>query len=115
MSLLATKCSKNCHAAMPRFQSSPSKKDPALTNTCPPGTQDAAASIVTPQPVKPKQPSKQALEMHRKWQEAAEAFGGPGTRIVVNKDEAKSIIFNKMYDAFCPMNITEIFKVRYVS
>jgi hypothetical protein len=56
-------------------------------------------------------PSKQALAVHRKWQEAAEAVGGPQARIVVSKAAAKKIIFDFLNDAFRPMNITQIHKV----
>lgn len=56
-------------------------------------------------------PNKQMLETHRKWQEAAEAMGGPGARIVVSKPDAKKLIFDLLYDEFCPMNITDIYKV----
>ena len=59
-----------------------------------------------------KAPSKQALAMHRKWQEAAEEMGGPDARIVVSKPAAKTLIYNQLHDAFAPMNITQIHKVR---
>lgn len=57
-------------------------------------------------------PSKAQLEIHRKWQAAAEAAGGQSARIVLHKAIAKKIIFDFLFDAFCPMNITEIHKVR---
>jgi hypothetical protein len=57
-------------------------------------------------------PSMQLLELHRKWQGAAEAVGGPCARIVVGKPDAKKIIFDLLYESFRPMNITEIHKVR---
>lgn len=56
-------------------------------------------------------PNKQMLETHRKWQEAAEAIGGPGSRIIVSKVEAKKLIYDVLYDAFQPMNITQIYQV----
>lgn len=56
-------------------------------------------------------PSKAQLEIHRKWQAAAEAAGGQSARIVLQKATAKKIIFDFLFDAFCPMNITEIHKV----
>jgi hypothetical protein len=130
MAALAAKCSKKSNPAMPHFPvASPSKtenQNASHTVTPPPNgatTQankndgkkdDSKSSIVTPQPgssKSAKQPSKQALAMHRKWQEAAEAMGGPGTRIVVNKKDAKKIIFDLLFDAFRPMNITQVFTV----
>ena len=57
-------------------------------------------------------PSKAQLEIHRKWQAAAEAAGGQSARIVIHKVVAKKLIFDFLFDAFCPMNITEIHKVR---
>jgi hypothetical protein len=94
-------------------------------------TQQAAAALlpnndkdsnqmgVTPSPavgLKPTKaanakPSTQALALHRKWQEAAEAMGGPDARIVVSKPAAKKLIFDLLHDSFCPMNITQIHKV----
>lgn len=56
-------------------------------------------------------PSKAQLEIHQKWQAAAEAAGGQSARIVIQKATAKKIIFDFLFDAFCPMNITEIHKV----
>ena len=56
-------------------------------------------------------PSKAQLEIHRKWQTAAEAAGGQSARIVLHKPAAKKIIFDFLFDAFCPMNITDIHKV----
>jgi hypothetical protein len=55
--------------------------------------------------------SKEMMETHRKWQEAAEAIGGPGSRIIVRKPEAKKLIYEILYDAFQPMNITQIYQV----
>jgi hypothetical protein len=56
-------------------------------------------------------PSKQLIALHRKWQDAAESMGGPEARIVVSKPMAKKLVFDLMYDAFRPMNITDIHKV----
>jgi hypothetical protein len=64
---------------------------------------------------KSAKPNREALEAHRKWQEAAEAMGGPGARIVVKKSEAKKRIYDTLYDAFRPMNITQIHQVRCVA
>lgn len=63
-------------------------------------------------PAASAKPSKAQLEIHRKWQAAAEAAGGSDTRIVLSKPAAKKIIYDFLYDAFRPMNITEIHKVR---
>ena len=55
--------------------------------------------------------SARALAMHRKWQVAAESMGGRSARIVFSKPAAKKLIFDLLYEAFCPMNITQIYKV----
>jgi hypothetical protein len=60
---------------------------------------------------KPKQPSKEALAIHRKWQVEAEKMGGPENKIVVSKPAAKKLIFDMLHDAFRPMNITEVYQV----
>lgn len=52
-----------------------------------------------------------ALEAHKKWLEAAQAIGGKDARIIVSKPSAKKLIFDFLHDAFCPMNITQIYKV----
>jgi hypothetical protein len=62
---------------------------------------------------KPKQPSKEALAVHRKWQMEAEKLGGG--KIEVSKPKAKKIIFDMLHDKFRPMNITEIYQVSYRS
>jgi hypothetical protein len=49
--------------------------------------------------------SKTAIECHKKWQTEAEKLGGPGVKIIVCKPEAKKLIFDKLHDAFAPMNI----------
>lgn len=69
------------------------------------------ASVKATKPHNSK-PSAQLLETHRKWQETAEALGGPGSRIIVSKPEAKKLVYAELYDAFRPMNITDIYKVR---
>jgi len=71
-------------------------------------TKSKAMASVTPSPVQPRAPSKHALAIHQKWQEAAKKLGGE--RIVVSKPDAKKIIFDMMKDSFCPMNITQVFK-----
>lgn len=58
---------------------------------------------------KPKQPSKEALAIHRKWQLEADKLGGG--KIEVSKPKAKKLIFDMMHDSFRPMNITEIYQV----
>jgi len=60
-----------------------------------------------------KNTSKAALDMHKKWQEQANSMGGPNARIVVEKRKAKKLIFDMLHDAFAPMNITQIHKVRF--
>ena len=119
---------------MPHFEASPSKdyENKLVSHTITPLRNDMLAtqtagkkngkSTVTPSPAVglaaakapavSNKPSKQALEYHRKWQEAAEAMGGPQARIVVAKGAAKKIIFDFLNDAFRPMNITQIYKVR---
>jgi len=128
--LMAQKCSSKPDIALPDFPlTSPGNKDiqteeigshtvtplPNATKMDEEVPNDTNAPIVSPNPAEPskicKQPSKQALALHRKWQEAAEAMGGPGTRIVVSKPAAKKIIFDFLYDSFHPMNITDIYKV----
>ena len=56
-------------------------------------------------------PSKAQLEIHRKWQAAAEAAGGPNARIVISKVAAKKMIFDWLFDAFRPVTISDIHKV----
>ena len=58
-------------------------------------------------------PNKAQLEIHRKWQAAAEELGGAGARIVLQKPVAKKMIFDFLFDEFRPMNITEIHKVTF--
>jgi hypothetical protein len=52
------------------------------------------------------------VAMQRQWQQQAEELGGKGAKIIVDQKEAKKKIYHMMYDAFAPMNITDIFKVR---
>lgn len=61
--------------------------------------------------IRPPLPSNAAMAMHRKWQEAAEAAGGTGARIIVSKPAAKKLIFDMLHDSFRPMNITQIHTV----
>ena len=66
--------------------------------------------FVSPSAAKqPKQPSKQALALHSKWQQTAKDMGGG--RIVVKKEQAKELVKEILHDSFRPMNITEIYQV----
>ena len=88
------------------------------------GGKGKGKSLVTPSPhplstsKKPpkaavkKQLNKRMLEVHQQWQKDAEAVGGKGAKICVDKAEAKQMIFDFSYDSFQPMTITEIYKVR---
>jgi hypothetical protein len=122
--VIAAKCSRKKNPAMPDFPSeatSPSTKEQSCANfvTPPPHSlanasqaraevKGTTAAKITP-PV--GKPSKAALAMHKNWQDAAEAVGGKDVRIVVGKPAAKKLIFDKLFDAFRPMNITQIYKV----
>jgi hypothetical protein len=74
-------------------------------------------SMVTPSPHPPNskkanakeklEKNKQHLQLHEKWQKEADRLGGG--KIIVNKEAAKSTIFDFLRDAFRPMNITEIY------
>jgi hypothetical protein len=131
---IATKCSKQKRPTIPSFpsiSSSPSaKKNHANANfvTPPPNSlaakatqaregnskNDDGSAEITPLASasrNPKKPSAGALAMHKKWQEAAEAIGGKDARIVVSKPVAKKLVFDLLFDAFRPMNITDIYKV----
>lgn len=133
--IMIQKCTKQSKPTFPDLWNtcSPTKEDAgsdtmANTITPPPnnilhssfdqdGRTSSKVAKITPMPGKvivprPALPSKSAMDMHRKWQEAAEAVGGAGARIVVSKPAAKKLIFDKLHDAFCPMNITQIHAVR---
>ena len=125
MRVIAAKCSRKKNPVMPAFPSeatSPSTKEQSRANFVTPPPHSLAnasqaraevkgtnAAKITP-PV--GKPSKGALAMHKNWQDAAEAMGGKDARIVVGKPTAKKLIFDILFDAFCPMNITQIYKVR---
>jgi hypothetical protein len=127
MRSLVAKCSKQKSPAMPALAQllSPAKQiDSRLaTNTVTPspnsvnsGTGQQAMSkgsksTILPTPSHSVQASAGALKKHREWQLAAEKVGGPNARIVVKKAEAKPLIFDLLYDAFRPMNITQIHNV----
>lgn len=121
--VIARKCSSRKNPPMPVFPSSDSVSPKGKPNN----TDAATANFVTPPPnslgfkenaggAPPKANTAgkaKALEAHKKWLEAAQAVGGKDARIVVSKPAAKKLIFDFMYDAFRPMNITQIFKVRH--
>lgn len=65
----------------------------------------AAAKKATTQ----KQPTKAEIEMMSKWKAAAKKRGGAD--IVLQRTAAKKLIYDLLYDAFCPMNITQIYEV----
>lgn len=124
--VLKEKCSNQAGIKMPDFDpQTPCDKTPQPSNTffsldnesdtMQGRDGDDNFNLISPVPLVPekakKQPSKEALALHKKWQEEAEALGGPGVRIVVCKTTAKEKIFETMFDVFRPMNITEIFKV----
>lgn len=125
--VLKEKCSNQPGVKMPDFDpTTPCDKTPQTSNIFfslenePDATQNENANgnsnIISPLPSMPekakKQPSKEALALHKKWLEEAEALGGSGARIIVCKTTAKEKIFEAIFDTFRPMNITEIFQVR---
>jgi hypothetical protein len=79
------------------------KKDGDVTPS--PLSKGATKKTVAAGSDKPKEMSKNSLELHKKWQAEAEKLGGPGVKIIVGKSEAKKLIFDKLHDAFAPMNI----------
>lgn len=105
--IMAQKCSRLSSPVFPKFLESPITAGGKTDFATPPLPE---TQQVTPIPVSkpPSQPSAQAMAIHRKWQAAAEAFGGSEARIVVDKKSAKKLIVDLLYDAFCPMNITQI-------
>jgi hypothetical protein len=133
---LIENCSKYKDTAMPSFDFSPTKdcsnRTKLSTNTITPppvsgilGHQQEQSmgtyGTVTPntdhltvegkkKTYTESKPSKAQLEIHRKWQAAAEAAGGQSARIILHKGAAKKMIFDFLFDSFRPMNITEIHK-----
>ncbi|GKY96953.1 hypothetical protein MPSEU_000654300 [Mayamaea pseudoterrestris] len=129
---LVDKCSSTLDIGMPIFPSlmSPCAATNAIdvSNTVTPGPRaqvgfdatatDLDSSTITPSPgladakkAAAKAPvSKKQLDMHRQWQATAESLGGPNARIIVNKNDAKKLIFDVLHDAFAPMNITDLHK-----
>lgn len=114
--VMARKCSKRSNPPMPVFPTSPSSSSVSPMPDKTPAT--TTAHFVTPPPpkentTKSKANKAKALEVHKKWLEAAQALGGKDVRIVVSKPAAKKLIFDFLYDAFQPMNITQIYKVSH--
>lgn len=52
--------------------------------------------------------SKSSIAQHKKWQDEAVKFGGPNARLVLNKPDAKKVIFDMLYDELCAMNIVKV-------
>ncbi len=74
-------------------------------------------SGVTPSPMPPKGASKQAGKkapkidpklkaMYAKWQAEAEKMGE--TTIIIDTNQAKKVVFDKLHDLFSPVNITQL-------
>lgn len=76
-------------------------------------SKEGATTFISPVTNNSNKPSAAALAMHKKWQEAAENMnsGSSDVRIVLSKPSAKKLIYDCLYDAFAPMNITDIYKV----
>jgi hypothetical protein len=55
-------------------------------------------------------PSAASQVMYRKWQLAADEMGS-GQKIVVDKVQAKQLVFDWLHDQFKPRSITDIYKV----
>ena len=75
-------------------------------------------SSITPSPMPPKGASKQAAKKApkldpaqvakvAKWQADANKMGA-GTNVIVTKEKAKKVIFDKLHDMFAPANITQL-------
>ena len=71
-----------------------------------------ASAAATKKATAQKQPTKAEIEMMSKWKAAAKKRGGAD--IVLQRTAAKKLIYDLLYDAFCPMNITQIYEVRRV-
>ena len=101
--IMAQKCSKLSSPAFPKFYESRLPENNSSDEACPSSnsTQQMALGAKG-------KPSAQAMAIHRKWQAAAEAMGGSDARIVVDKKVAKRLIIDLLYEAFRPMNITQI-------
>lgn len=72
-------------------------------------------SSITPSPMPPKGASKKKAEKidpalaarHAKWKAEAVKMGG-GTEVIIIKEKAKKVIFDKLHDMFAPANITQL-------
>ncbi len=87
----------------------------AAANNQKTSSKDGGSTFISPVPNNSNnKPSAAALAMHKKWQEAAESMNGGSTdvRIVLSKPGAKKLIYDCLYESFCPMNITDLYKVR---
>lgn len=101
------------------FGSEDMNKIKGSTTPLPPSSSANMTRGVTPSPHPPNskkanakekmEKNKQRLQLHEKWQKEADRLGGG--KIIVNKEAAKSTIFDFLRDAFRPMNITEIYTV----
>lgn len=125
---IAKKCSRQKNPPMPVFPHSPRPNSEIIipTNNNSNDHNTTVANFVTPPPpdfslvqsksigpaTKPTTQKQKAIQVHKKWLEAAQAMGDKDARIVVSKPAAKKLIFDFLYDAFQPMNITMIYKVR---
>lgn len=69
------------------------------------GAAATAAAKKKPAAEKAKIMSKKSVAQHAKWQVDAVKVGGPNAKIVLHKPDAKKMIFDKLHDEFCPMNI----------
>ena len=122
--IIAKKCSQQKDPVMPNIPllpsaESPTQKGNTVSFLTPPPNRGTASfarksKTITPSPPEngTKKLSSSAIAMHKKWQEAAEGMGGKDARIVVAMPAAKKLIFDLLYEAFTPMNITQVFKVR---
>lgn len=59
---------------------------------------------------KKKKLSASAVACHEKWLDTAKKYGG--TRVIIEKKVAKQVIFSSLFDAFCPINFNDLYKVR---
>jgi hypothetical protein len=55
-------------------------------------------------------PSTASQMLYRKWQLAADEMGS-GQKIIVDKVQAKQLVFDWLHDQFKPRTITDIYKV----
>ncbi|KAG7356864.1 Tat binding protein 1TBP-1-interacting protein TBPIP [Nitzschia inconspicua] len=133
---MKTKCSRQRNPSLPDLPTSFLKSVTSEKDTSDEGIDSKHSNFVTPPPkplrstmtssvpslplqdsvlpasaVASVKVTPQALAVHKKWQEQAEALGGKGAKIVVNKEKAKEIIYLALKEEFRPMNITEIYKL----